>query len=152
MIYNDGFIGNMNSKPIEYEIDKKGCWNCTSHFLDYNGYPKIHRYGKCLKMSRYIYSLEKGEIPNGLVVMHSCDNPNCINPQHLSIGTMADNNADKHSKDRHHKQSNLTLEKANEIRKSNLTQHQLAKQYGVSQRTISKIINNKIYKEVLLNG
>lgn len=49
---------------------------------------------------RYSYIKHKGEIPKGLLVMHSCDNPCCVNPDHLSVGTWADNNRDRSLKNR----------------------------------------------------
>jgi hypothetical protein len=49
---------------------------------------------------RYSYQLHHGEIPAGMVVMHSCDQPLCVNPSHLSIGTTADNARDAFRKGR----------------------------------------------------
>jgi hypothetical protein len=63
-------------------------------------YPKSRRH-KMLKAHRISYELYKGSIPIGACVMHSCDNPSCANPNHLSIGTIADNIQDMVSKKRH---------------------------------------------------
>lgn len=53
---------------------------------------------------RYSYTISKGEIPKGLLIMHSCDNRKCVNPEHLSAGTQVDNMLDCTSKGRHHEQ------------------------------------------------
>lgn len=80
-----------NARPITYAIDAKGCWNCTSHKPNSNGYPVLHRNGKCIHLSRFIYLTKIGPIPDGLVVRHKCDNSLCINPTHLELGTQGEN-------------------------------------------------------------
>lgn len=93
-------IKSIHTKPIEYSISEKGCWECVSHAKDRAGYPVVTRNGKFHRMSRYIYECEKGEIPDGMIILHSCDNPECINPAHLSAGTPADNSNDMVKKGR----------------------------------------------------
>ena len=73
----------------------------------------------------------------GKVVMHTCDNPRCINPAHLALGTYRENMKDMSQKLRGN--NKLTHEQVAEIRSSGLTQRELAKIYGVSQVTISRI-------------
>lgn len=85
---------------LGYFIDKKGCWICTTHSKDNDGYPHI-KIGKYkTTAARFVYLREKGQIPDGMVVMHSCDNPTCINPAHLSLGTQAENMHDRDTKGR----------------------------------------------------
>jgi hypothetical protein len=81
----------MVSKVIKYEITDKGCHECTSHFRDRKGYLIITVNYKKFHMSRYIYEMFYGPFPKGLVVRHKYDNPACINPDHLEIGTTYDN-------------------------------------------------------------
>mgnify|MGYP001118302010 CR=1 FL=1 len=81
-------------KEITYEVDDRGCHVCTSHSHKSNGYPRCTRSGKKVRLNRAIYSELVGEIPEGMLVLHECDNPQCINPQHLKLGTHADNSRD----------------------------------------------------------
>ena len=81
-------------KPITYEVDSNGCWNCTSHYINKLGYPQTKVNGKISSLSRALYEEVFGLIPHGLLVRHLCNNPACINLDHLKIGTPADNNAD----------------------------------------------------------
>lgn len=87
-------------KHIKYRVNENGCWLCISHTLDRDGYAKITRNKKEMRLHRYVYELEKGEIPDGHVVMHTCDIPTCFNPDHLTTGTIGDNVRDALSKGR----------------------------------------------------
>lgn len=59
------------------------------------GYGRMMRLGKVLAAHRVAWELKNGPIPKGLVVMHKCDNPGCVNPLHLEVGTQAQNMRDK---------------------------------------------------------
>ena len=87
-------------RNIQYTIDENNCWVCTSHTKDLCGYPLMYIDGKLQTLSRYIYRTYKGEIPEGMYVLHTCDNPNCINPEHLYLGTQLDNMRDMVNKGR----------------------------------------------------
>ena len=91
---------HFNTKLIEYEVNENGCWVCTSHSRDTSGYPMIRRNNQIWKGKRYIYTLFKGDIPKGLVIRHTCDNPNCINPDHLILGSQKDNVKDIFDRER----------------------------------------------------
>jgi len=62
-----------------------------------------YKTGNNVRANRYAYALHKGPIPDGMVVMHTCDNRACCNPDHLEIGTHTQNLADRDSKDRNAK-------------------------------------------------
>lgn len=81
----------------------KFCWfRIGSKFA--NGYGRFHQNHKALRAHRFSWTLHNGKIPEGLIVCHECDNPLCVNPKHLWLGTNADNNIDTVKKGRHKNQ------------------------------------------------
>lgn len=78
---------------------EKGCWVWQKSKAG-NGYGKITFYKRQVYVHRAMYRIFYGEIPSGMMVMHSCDNPSCVNPEHLSLGTAKDNVRDMLNKDR----------------------------------------------------
>lgn len=83
-----------NSIEVKYEVVNE-CWNCISHKKYGKRYPSVTINGKSWLVHRYYYHLYNGEIPKGMIVRHSCDNPICINPKHLSLGSHQDNVMDR---------------------------------------------------------
>lgn len=137
-------------------INKTGtCWLWTKDTYDY-GYGKLSiGKGKQVRVHRYMYEKYKGEIPNGMNVLHTCDNPRCCNPDHLFLGTQKDNMVDAKAKDRigykiyygdDHPNAKITLEIADKIRElyksGKYYQQEIGKMYGISQAVVSKIILN----------
>lgn len=121
-------------------------------------YGHIRVNGKMQKCHRLSYQLHKGDIPGDMVVMHSCDRPACINPEHLSLGTQKDNMKDMRSKKREHDNkgernghSSLAAEDAREIRDTYRRYSRthgskvLAKKYGVSDQAILDVISWKTW-------
>ena len=93
---------------------------------------------------RVSWEIHYGPIPDGLCVLHKCDNPACVRPDHLFIGTKADNTADMLGKQREARgvdlpQAKLTEKQVLEIRASDAPQRELARRYSVSQPAISNI-------------
>lgn len=92
---------------------------------------------------RIAYVLAKGDIPQGLVVMHSCDTPACVNPAHLSLGTQGDNIRDGVSRGRYSvprlPRRKLTDAQVHEIRQSSERGCRLAPRFGVSTALVSMI-------------
>lgn len=78
-----------------------GCWLWSGR-ANRRGYGVLYVRGKNLFAHRVSYEEHRGPIPPGLLVCHKCDNPPCINPDHLFVGTQSDNLTDMHRKKRHH--------------------------------------------------
>lgn len=77
------------------KVDKSGsCW-CWTAYRKPTGYGVFKYNGKLHRAHRFALEVTHGEIPEGLVVRHKCDNPSCCNPEHLEIGTQADNMRDR---------------------------------------------------------
>jgi len=94
--------GPLKDRFFSKVIKMDGCWVWLGSKRP-NGYGTIQKGGKgsaTLSAHRLSYEMHKGPIPDGLVVMHSCDNPSCVNPDHLSIGTYKENTADMIAKGR----------------------------------------------------
>lgn len=113
---------------------------------------------------RFIWTALFGSIPNGFYVCHRCDNPKCVRPSHLFLGTPKDNAFDRDQKGRAGKtgykqtpetafKGKINPEKAKEIRRLHLTegvtQADLAKQFGVCNQSISNVILKKTWWKVL---
>lgn len=102
---------------------------------------------------RLSWRLYMGTVPEGLCVLHQCDTPLCVNPEHLFLGTRTDNAADRTRKGRsaHGEQngmSKLTSDQVREIRNAAGTHESIAKQFRVSRVAITQIRNNKRWREV----
>ncbi len=130
----------------KYEVHPvTGCWVWQASKIG-GGYGKF----KCKKLtkSRYAhrvsYIMHKGEIPEGQVVMHTCDNPSCVNPDHLSLGTQKDNMLDASRKGRLKRRS-ISPRQVREARwmysTTDMSYKSVAEMYGVSAQTVHNWLN-----------
>lgn len=132
------------------------CWIWIAS-KKYDGYGYFSINGKTHMAHRVAYKLFYGEIPNSLHVCHKCDNPSCVNPFHLFLGSHDTNMKDMTKKGRQIKgerqhSAKLKTEEILEIRKlyssQQMTQRQLANKFGVAQNIVSRIVNYLIWKHI----
>ncbi len=129
------------------------CWEWKdSLHRDGYGYLSVGgRTGKDLPAHRIAKTLSMGEeIIDGLLVMHSCDNPPCCNPSHLELGTNEDNLADMANKGRaatSFGNAKIDWDIVDTIRQSSLTGKELSEQLSIPKSSISEIRNHKTWKE-----
>jgi hypothetical protein len=124
--------------------------------VDKNGYGKTRSNGKRVMAHRESYKHFVGQIVDGNVIMHSCDTPSCVNPNHLSQGTHQDNSDDMVAKKRNAVgvRSNVaTINDATAINIFNFSgkQSDIAKKFDVSQSTVS-MIKRKLYWKHIHEG
>lgn len=131
------------------KVDKTGgCWFWTAH-RDTKGYGKFNAGDgpSTWVAHRYSWTLANGPIPDGLTVCHRCDNPPCVNPAHLFLGTNADNTADRDAKLRmargtRNARSKLTPEQVQRIREmftAGRSNRLIALDFGVREASIYQI-------------
>lgn len=128
------------NKTIEVNscLEWQGCYNT-------DGYPRIHWNGSANgKLHRVVWELHTNKSAKGLIVRHTCDNPRCINPEHLDIGTSLDNVNDRTQRDRSQglKQRDVETIKSLFSNKT-YSAKELAAMFGVSNRTIYYTLNER---------
>ena len=132
-----------------------GCWEWKGTLFLNSGYGAFRFRDKQTLAHRTGWFFDKGVMPNG-ILLHSCDNKICVNPEHLKEGTQYENIHDMIVKGRRvitYSEDNgtakLTYAQAQEIRERYKSggepQSTLAKEYGVNQSVISRVIQNKCY-------
>lgn len=135
-----------------------GCWVWTGGTAR-KGYGSFTpSTGKHVQAHRFSWELHHGPIPHGdghhgTCVLHRCDNPPCVNPDHLFLGTIADNIADKVAKDRHtrgetHRNSKYSDDIIRQVRVATGLQREIADRFGMSQSRVSVIRGKKAWAHV----
>lgn len=135
----------------------KGCWDWTGHkhrqgygFIDINSIGKLAH--------RISWIINKGNIPKNLFVLHKCDNPSCVNPGHLFLGTQTDNMRDMFKKNRNadvsgEKNPNRILSKLDVLKirkllKLRISYKEIAKKFGISYGNVNNIVSGYAWKNI----
>lgn len=146
--------------PREYfkakfrRIQKTGCIQFRHKIANKDGYPVIKRNRKQYFYTRYVWEKINGPIPKGLVLRHTCDNPACVNRDHLLLGTHADNVADRVARGRSAKgerngRAKLTEDAVRFIRNNTtLNNTALSKIYHVDRNVIRYVKTGQSWKHV----
>lgn len=170
----------MPSIPIKERFMSKvqktdSCWIWMASAMPNGGYGHLHFKGKSKAQAhRVSYLLFKGDIPDGLLVCHKCNNKRCVNPDHLYLGTNRQNVLDairdglyanrKYARGSKASHAKLTDDQVREIRDkygdivnlgkkirsaNGVTMQQLSKEYGISFAQINHLINRHTYIDVI---
>lgn len=133
------------------------CWEWIGGKTD-RGYGHLRRDGIRILAHRFSWELVHGPIPDDLCVLHRCDNPSCVRPDHLFLGTRLDNMADMVKKGRHVTATpgksyacKLTIAQVIEIRKlsaDGVRTVALTRIYGVDRATVWKIVTRRTWKKI----
>ena len=150
----------MTEKTFKERLEEKfrvtpGCWiwiACSTK----GGYGQISKKRKMVMAHRAAYELYVEAIQDGLIIRHKCDNPRCVNPDHLVPGTYKDNMQDMYSRNRQadmrgrtvgekHGKSKLTEMQVLEILSDTRTQGKIAEDYRVSRTCIGDIKRRRLW-------
>lgn len=145
------------------KVQRRGadeCWAWTGR-LTSAGYGQISRGRKTegvISAHRLAYELANGPIPDGLIIRHRCDNPVCVNPAHLEVGTYADNMRDRDERGRTaslpgeaHPRARVTDADVREIRRlvgDQMGQRAVAERFGISQQAVSDIVTRRRWRHI----
>lgn len=144
------------------QISDNGCWMWQGA-KNQDGYGLMARYKNTISAHRIAFIVFKGEHPRDKYVLHTCDQPACVNPDHLFLGTQLDNMNDMKNKGRspdcsceNNSKNKLSRNQVDEIRKlyfsGGYTQKELGEMYGVYQSTISYIVRGTKWKGYLCHA
>ncbi|MEG4396426.1 HNH endonuclease signature motif containing protein [Microcoleus sp. BROC3] len=159
----DNYMEHFDRIKKQFEkhiISKEDCW-ITDLYRNHKGYGQFNLKVKLkrtrMNASRVSFMIYNGEIAEGMFVCHKCDNPPCVNPEHLFLGTHQENMSDMVAKGRSNKgsknpHSKLTEKEVFQIKvlllETNLSAERLSILFDVSPRTIAYIKKNYIWKHV----
>jgi hypothetical protein len=149
----------------------EGCWEWLGAISC--GYGNFYWGGRAHKAHRVSWEIHNGPIPDGVCVLHHCDNPRCVHPDHLYIGDKQDNARDREKRNRSNHatgerhgrythpgqtrgskngRSKLTEQQVRELLNSHYKQGtckaELARRYGVSDTTVCNIVSGKLWPHV----
>lgn len=139
-------------------VTESGCWLWTGAAIN-TGYGMFYpKHGEGVLAHRYSYSLKNGPIPCGMHCCHKCDTPSCVNPDHLFLGSAAENMRDASRKGRlntprgakgsSHRCSKLNNRHVKEIRESSEPLRVFAALHGMTISAVSRVRRRETYKDV----
>jgi len=148
--------GTLSHAVIQKRLDARtvkgpGCWEIQGAAVQ-GGYVHIgvitNGRQRLFKAHRVAWELANGPIPEGMRVLHACDNPRCVNPKHLSVGTQAENVHDSIQKGRYktYGRQKLNAQQVHEIRALAIRgerQKDIAARFGIKRHTVSGILHGK---------
>lgn len=133
--------------------NEDACWEWRGPLNDW-GYGRLNHSSHHIAAHRFSYQYFVGDFEESLFVCHHCDNPKCVNPNHLFLGDAQTNMDDMVKKGRHIGNSKLSPEQVIEIKKrlaNGESRKLIAKCYDVQRQAIDNIANNKSWKKLLSN-
>ena len=144
-------------RPLEeYYIGEpnSGCWLWLGT-INRDGYGSVRDTAleRTVLAHRLVYKTLVGPIPPRKVLLHRCDNPCCVNPDHMCVGTTAENNADMRDKGRQargtrHGSNKLSVEQVIAIREAAGTQDSIAARFNIHRTTVCQIKSGKRWKHL----
>ena len=145
-------VGPIDQRFWTHVTKTRGCWIFKQH-ITLRKYRFIKDRGEMRLAHRVSWELTHGPIPDGLIVCHKCDNPPCVNPDHLFLGTHKDNSQDmarkgKSQYGRKNTKAKLTDADVVAIRASDKSGNQIAKDYGIWPSQVSHIRLRKQWKHI----
>lgn len=154
IVYKEGMVGKAKD-PLSRTVTcpESGCWLFRGGLNAYGYGVMRHNGQRNVMVHRVMYERFKGPIPDGIFVCHTCDIRNCVNPDHLFLGTPAENSRDAVNKQRtaagtDNPSSKLSEDQVIEIYVSPLPSRELAEIYGVRSTVIQKIKADQIWQRV----
>lgn len=139
--FYEKFLGEPNS----------GCWLWDGSLTgQHYGAIQNDRH-RSLSAHRVSWEIHRGKIPTGLCVLHKCDIPTCVNPDHLFLGTQSQNIADRNAKGRQskgetHNKAKLTSEEVTQIREMRGSHRSIAERFSMSHTAIGAIKRGQTWK------